>query len=289
MNQVVPPTPDGSAPSTTIACNGSACQGTYNADVSVTLSANDTGGSGVDKTYYTTDGSTPTTSSTVYSGAFLVPQTSTVKYFSTDHAGNTESRSRRRSRLTRPPRARRSPATARRAGHVQRRVSVTLVATDTGGSGVDKTYYTTDGSTPTTSSTVYSGAFTVSSDTTVRFFSTDLAGNTEAVNAQDQGRRGRADHDDHLQRLGVPGHVHRRRLGHAVRDRHGRLGRGQDLLHDRRVRPDDLEHRLHRRLHGHETTTVKFFSTDLAGNTETPQSQTSPTVPDTAPPARDRV
>ena len=115
MNQVVPPTPDGSAPSTTITCNGSACQGTYNADVSVTLSANDRGGSGVDKTYYTTDGSTPTTSSSVYSGAFTVSSDTTVKFFSTDHAGNTEAVNAQQIKVDRPPQARRSPATARRA------------------------------------------------------------------------------------------------------------------------------------------------------------------------------
>ena len=56
-------------------------------------------------------------------------------------------------------------------------VTVTLSATDV--SGVANTYYTTNGSTPTTASTRYTGPFTVSSTATVRFFSVDKRGNTE--------------------------------------------------------------------------------------------------------------
>jgi peptidoglycan/xylan/chitin deacetylase (PgdA/CDA1 family) len=84
--------PDTTPPTTTIACNGAACSSTgYTAPVTVTLSATDNpGGWGVAKTYYTTDGSTPTTSSTVYTGPFTVKQNTTVEFFSTDLAGNAE-------------------------------------------------------------------------------------------------------------------------------------------------------------------------------------------------------
>ena len=43
------------------------------------------------------------------------------------------------------------------------------------------TYYTTDGSTPTTSSTRYISPVTINSDTTFKYFSVDVAGNVESV------------------------------------------------------------------------------------------------------------
>ena len=62
--------------------------------MTVTLSASDTGGSGVDETYYTTDGSAPSTSSPIYNSSskpVLTSDGQTIKYFSTDKAGNEES------------------------------------------------------------------------------------------------------------------------------------------------------------------------------------------------------
>jgi uncharacterized repeat protein (TIGR01451 family) len=58
--------------------------------VSVALSADDGGGSGVATIKYTTDGSDPTTSLTaqVYTTPFSIAATTTVKYFATDVVGN---------------------------------------------------------------------------------------------------------------------------------------------------------------------------------------------------------
>ena len=83
---------DRTAPTTSIACNGGACSaGTYTAPVTVSLTATDnSGGSGVKATYYTTNGATPATSSTVYGGAFTISVTSTIRFFSVDNAGNSE-------------------------------------------------------------------------------------------------------------------------------------------------------------------------------------------------------
>jgi hypothetical protein len=82
---------DTTAPTSTIACNGGACSsGWYAGAVSVTLSAVDSGGSGVAAIRYTTNGSDPTASSPIFVGPFSVSATATVKYRAWDNAGNVE-------------------------------------------------------------------------------------------------------------------------------------------------------------------------------------------------------
>jgi peptidoglycan/xylan/chitin deacetylase (PgdA/CDA1 family) len=178
------------APSTAIACNGSPCASTtYSSTVYVTLPAIDLG-SGVASTHYTTDGTTPTQSSPTYTGQFPLTSSATVQYRSWDNAGNAETTHSQAISVQEPPDTT-PPVTTITCNGGQcsttgytAPVTVALTATDNGGWGVASTYYTTDGSTPTTSSTVYTGPFTVKQNTTVKFFSTDLAGNTEQVNSQ---------------------------------------------------------------------------------------------------------
>jgi DNA-binding protein len=64
------------------------------------------------------------------------------------------------------------------SGWTNQPVTITLTTTDTGGSGVDKTYYSLNGATPTL---VYTGPITISNEGiyTVKYYSKDKAGNKE--------------------------------------------------------------------------------------------------------------
>lgn len=62
--------------------------------------------------------------------------------------------------------------------------SVTLSCSDGTGSGCNKIYYTTNGTTPTTSSPVYSAPISITKDTTLKFFAVDNAGNAGTINTE---------------------------------------------------------------------------------------------------------
>ena len=182
---------DTTAPSTTISCNGSACpSGAVPNVVHATFSATDVGSS-VASTHYTTDGSDPTLASPTYAKPVPITSPTTVKYRSWDHTGNSEAVQSQFIQAT-PPADTTPPATTiscngspcSTTGY-NGSVSVSLSADDGTGWGVDSTYYTTDGSQPTTSSPVYGGPFQLVTGTyTVQFFSTDVAGNAEQVQSQ---------------------------------------------------------------------------------------------------------
>ena len=182
---------DTSAPTTTISCNGSPCQSsTYSGTVNVTLAPADLG-SGIASTHYTLDGTTPTLSSPAYTGQFSLTGTTTVEFRSWDNVGNAETAHTQAVSIqegadSTPPVTTIScnGGSCQSAPYYQP-VTVALSASDNpGGWGVAHTYYTTDGTTPTVSSPVYNGPFTTHGPVTVKFFSTDLAGNAEQVNLQ---------------------------------------------------------------------------------------------------------
>jgi hypothetical protein len=105
----------------------------------------------------------------------------TLKFFARDVAGNSEQvKSQTYTIDTIPPATTASPA----GGTYNTAQSVILNCSDAGGSGCDKIYYTIDGTTPTTSSPVYSSPISISATTTLNFFARDLAGNSETVKSQ---------------------------------------------------------------------------------------------------------
>jgi hypothetical protein len=108
--------------------------------------------------YYTTNGTTPTTASTQYSGPFTVSTTATIKaiaagggYLASPIASGTYTIIAATPSISPTPYTYSTPQT------------VTLTDTTPGVT----IYYTTNGTTPTTGSTQYSGPFTVSTTTTI--------------------------------------------------------------------------------------------------------------------------
>ena len=154
--------------------------GAYSGAQSVTLTCSDSGGPGCDKIYYTTDGTTPTTSSPIYSSPINISATTTLKFFAKDLGGHSEAVKSQTYTIIILPTTIASPA----GGAYNTAKSVTLTCSDPGGPGCDKIYYTTDGTTPTTSSPIYSSPINISATTTLKFFAKDLGGNSESVKSQ---------------------------------------------------------------------------------------------------------
>jgi peptidoglycan/xylan/chitin deacetylase (PgdA/CDA1 family) len=184
--QVVQTVPDTDAPTSSIACNLSVCSsGWYGGSVSVSLSAAD-GGSGVAAIRYTLDGSDPTAASPTYTAPFTVSATTTVKYRAWDNAGNIEATNSQLIQIdTTAPTSSITcnGVTCSPNGWYRASVDVALAATDAQ-SAVSVIRYTLDGSTPTPASPAYSGPFTLSATTTVKYRAWDNAGNVEATKSQ---------------------------------------------------------------------------------------------------------
>ena len=271
---------DTQPPTATVACNDDPCgSGTFNDAVSVTMNATDTGGAGVDQIIYTLDGTTPSLSNGIpYLGAFSVNTNRTIKFVARDRAGNLgavntqvltstpRNQFRRSAATTQPAPARTTPPLP--SDCRRRRL----------GSGVAQIRYTTDGSTPTaTSGTVYTAPFTLAATTTVKYLAVDNAGNAEnpansrlipidtTAPTSSIACNGAACADGAtVTAVNVT----------AERERQpGRLRRGPDRLHDRRLRPDSHRTAPSTGPFTRPHATVKYRRLDNAGNAETIKSQ----------------
>jgi hypothetical protein len=111
--------------------------------------------------YYTTDGSTPTTSSTLYSGAISVSFSETIAAIAAAYNYANSAPVSAVFTVNQPQAA--TPAFSEGTGTYTSAQTVTI----SDSTALATIYYTTDGSPATTSSTVYSGAITVSSTETI--------------------------------------------------------------------------------------------------------------------------
>ena len=134
----------------TAAPSFSPAAGTYTSAQTVTISTTTPSAT----IYYTTNGSTPTTSSAVYSGPITVAATETVKAIAIA-SGDSASTAGSAAYTITPATA--APSFSPAAGTYTSAQTVTISTTTPSAT----IYYTTNGSTPTTSSAVYSGSITV--------------------------------------------------------------------------------------------------------------------------------
>jgi hypothetical protein len=130
--------------------------------------------------YYTTDGSTPTTSSLNAASpitGIIVSTNSTFKFFAKDILGNASPVMTATYLITQPPMISSLPP----GGTYESPQSVTLTA-----SRPSTIFYTTDGSTPTTSSNKGQApisGITINTNSTLKFFAKDSLGNTSPINS----------------------------------------------------------------------------------------------------------
>jgi hypothetical protein len=130
--------------------------GTYTTPLTVAISDSTPGVT----IYYTTNGTTPTTSSSVYSGPITVSSSQTIEAMASGNSYSDSAVASATYTIT-PPAA--TPTFSPAAG-TYNSVQTVAISTTTPNATI---YYTTDGTTPTTSSSIYEGIISVASTETV--------------------------------------------------------------------------------------------------------------------------
>ena len=145
--------------------------GLYNTTKSVTLTMSKLG-----TIYYTTNGTDPTTSSSKYLKNLSITATTTLKYLAVDLAGNKSPTYTQTYTIDKVA----PTAKANIIGGLYNKNQVVILSMSKNGT----IYYTSNGTTPTTTSNKYTGSITISSTTTLKFIAVDTAGNKSPVYKQ---------------------------------------------------------------------------------------------------------
>lgn len=134
------------------------------------------------KIYYTTDGSTPTQHSTLYTNPIMISQTTTLKYIGVDTNGNVSAVGTEVYDITLPDTSKPVITVQPPGGTYSSSQRVTLNISDNDPNA--KIYYTVDGSTPTKTSAIYTSPILIAKDTTLKFTGIDTSGNASDVRTE---------------------------------------------------------------------------------------------------------
>jgi len=126
------------------------------------------------RAYYTLDGSTPSTTSTPYTGYIKINSTSTLKAIAVDYVGNSSEVLSNLYTIIAPPA---NPVASIRSGIYYKPQTLTLTDTTPGVS----IYYTTNGSAPTSKSNLYKEPIAINSNSIIAMIAIDPSGNSSQV------------------------------------------------------------------------------------------------------------
>lgn len=143
--------------------------GWYNHNQTIVLNATANG----TKIYYTTNGSVPTTSSTLYTGPITIVNTTTLKYMAVDDANNT---SQVYTQVYTIDTVAPVVTVVPKSGSYVSPLRVVFYANEWA-----VVYYTLDGTDPTTRGILYNGSLVLGTSKTLKYVGVDFAGNVAPV------------------------------------------------------------------------------------------------------------
>lgn len=147
--------------------------GSYSSSVSVSITDATQGAT----IYYTTDGSTPTASSAVYTGPISVTSSKTIKAMAIAGGDTSSAVASSAYTISTVSGTVATPTFSPGGGSYSAAQKVTISDATSGA----KIYYTADGSTPSTASTAYTGPITISTSATVKAIAVDSGKTNSSV------------------------------------------------------------------------------------------------------------